>query len=201
MKFASRKRRSPSRRVPVAGLLKLGTLLLVVAGVLVGLIVLGRWGRERLRTRDRYLVPLAEIECVPPPGLERADFLAEVRYYAGLPERLQLLDEELPAQVRAGFAQHPWVAEVAGVEITSPRHIRVRLTYRQPVLAVRWGETLRAVDGQGVLLPAKAPTRGLPLYEGQARPPHGREGTSWGDADLEAEARRLSRAHASTESD
>jgi hypothetical protein len=134
-------------------------------------------------------VPLADVECEPPPGMTRADFLDEVRYYAGLPEKLSVLDEQLPARLRAAFAQHPWVARVDDVTVMPPRHLHVALTYRVPVLAVRWGGTLRAVDASGVLLPVRASTAGLPVYAGQPRPPQGREGTRWGDPDVERAAR------------
>jgi hypothetical protein len=194
LSFAARARSSrppPQRRAPFAWLFKVALLLLAVAGVLAGLILLGHWSLEHLRGRERYLLPLADVECTPPPGLTRGDFLEEVRYYADLPERLSLLDETLPARLRAAFAEHPWVARVQEVTIEPPRQVRVRLEYRQPVLAVPWGGALRAVDAAGVLLPARAPTRGLPVYDGQPRPPQGRAGTPWGDADLEKEARRL----------
>lgn len=173
----------------VGNLLKVLALLLAVAGVLAGLIALGHWGLEHLRARDRYLVPLADVECAPPPGMSRADFLDEVRYYGGLPEKLSVLDAQLPERLRAAFAEHPWVARVEDVTVTPPRRVRVALTYRTPVLAVRWGDTLRAVDAAGVLLPARAPTAGLPVYPGQPRPPQGRPGTRWGDPGVEKAAR------------
>ncbi len=192
LSFAARARsKPPGRRAPWRWLLQVAALLLAVAGLLAGLILLGRWGLEQLRPSERYLLPLADLQCTPPPGLTRADFLDEVRYYANLPERLPLLDEDLPARLRAAFALHPWVARVEDITITPPRQVRVELVYRTPVLAVRWHGTLRAVDGTGVLLPARAPTRGLPVYDGQPRPPQGPEGTPWGDPDLEQEARRI----------
>lgn len=183
----------PPPTFPKSGrrLLHGAALLLVIAGFLGALIVLGRWGREQLRGRDRYLVPLAEIECVPPPGLERQEFLDEVQYLAELPARLPLLDEALPARLEAAFARHPWVERVEAVTITPPRRIAVRLTYRRPVLAVPHGGVLRAVDGAGVLLPRGAPTDGLPRYDGTPAPPRGGAGSAWGDAEVERRARAL----------
>lgn len=166
-------------------------LLLAVAGFLGAVIVLGRWGLEQVRGRERYLVPMAEVECAPPPGLSRQEFLDEVQYLAELPARLPLLDEALPARLEAAFARHPWVERVEAVTVTPPRHITVQLSYRRPVLAVPLGGVLRAVDGAGVLLPKSAPTADLPRYEGTPAPPRGGAGTAWGDADVERHARAL----------
>jgi hypothetical protein len=192
--FAARSRasrRGSEQPRTLAALVRVGTLLLVVIGVLGGIVLLGRWGLEQLRDRPQYQVALTEVDCAAPPGLSRHDFLDEVRYYSGLPERVSILDEQLAERLRVAFAAHPWVADVGEVTITPPRQVRVELTLRTPVLAVRWNDALRAVDRHGVLLPARAPTRGLPVYEAKARPPQGREGTRWGDADLEREADRL----------
>ena len=167
--------------------------LALVAGLallLVGLAVFGPWALEQLRGRERYRVPLAEIECVPPPGLSKADFLDEVQYLGSLPDQLEFLDRQLPARLAEAFAAHPWVACVDKVEVTPPRHIQVRLTFRTPALAVPVGGKLRVVDGDGVLLPLKAPATGLPRYAGQAPKPIGPTGTRWGDAGVEAVARR-----------
>ena len=123
--------------------------------------------------------------------MTRQDFLDEVRYDApSLPRQLSLLDEELANKLRAGFAKHAWVEKVEGVEIRRPKQIIVKLTYRTPVLAVKVGPKLRAVDGNGILLPRNAPTLGLPVYEGDAPPPQKEAGTPWGDPNVEATARR-----------
>jgi cell division septal protein FtsQ len=108
-----------------------------------------------------------------------------------LPKQLNIIDEDLPERLRAAFAKHPWVQRVE-VEIKPPKHIIVNLTHRQPVLAVKVGADLRAVDGDGVLLPRNASTLGLPVYDGDARPPRQDEaGTRWGDPNVEAAARKL----------
>src|SRR5207249_8025506 len=136
-------------------------------------------------------VPFGDIECEPPEGLDRATFLGQVQYEARVPERLNVLDEELPRQLREAFARHPWVEAVDDVALEPPRRIRVRLTYRTPVLAVRWDGALRAVDGQGVLLPKTAATHGLPVYAAEPQPPKGPAGTRWGDPNVERQARQL----------
>lgn len=166
-------------------------LVLLVAAFLGGVIWLGRWGQGQIHDHERYLVPVAAIACEPPPGLDRAEFLDQVRYAARLPAQLNVLDEELPGQLRAAFARHPWVAKVDDVTLRPPKQIEVRLTYRAPVLAVPWDGELRAVDAAGVLLPKNAPTRGLPVYEGQPRPPRGPAGSRWGDPNVEQQARQL----------
>jgi hypothetical protein len=167
-------------------------LLLVVAGFLAGVIWLGRWGQEQIHDQERYLVPFADVECDTPEGMERRVFLEEVEYHARppLPDPVNVLDADLPDRLRAAFARHPWVEKVDGVTLTPPRHVAVRLTFRVPVLAVRWGNELRAVDGDGVLLPKNAPTRELAIYDGTPRRPRGPPGTHWGDSDLERAARK-----------
>ena len=169
-----------------------GTLLLIlIAAFLGGLIWAGRWGLEQLRGSQRYDVAFADIECEPPFGMTRQDFLDEVRYYdaPNLPKQLSLLDEELPNKLRTGFAKHAWVEKIEDVEIKRPKQIIVKLIYRKPALAVKVGSKLRAVDGHGVLLPKNAPTLGLPVYEGDAPPPQREAGTPWGDPNVEAAAR------------
>jgi hypothetical protein len=165
--------------------------LMLVALFLGGLIWAGRWGMEQLRGRERYEVAFIDIECEPPVGMDRHKFLDEVRYYArGLPVRLHLLNDDLTQQLQEGFAQHPWVLNVDAVKITPPRQLAVKLTYRIPVLAVKYGPNVHAVDAQGVLLPNNAPTRGLPVYDGDAPRPQA-VGQRWGDANVEAAAREL----------
>jgi hypothetical protein len=174
-----------------AWLFKAALVLIVVAAILGGLIWAGHWGSEHLRGRTRYDLPFTAIECEPPAGMDRSAFLDEVRYYArSVPEQLHLLDDDLRQRLHDAFAAHPWVERVASVEITPPKRIVVRLVHRTPVLAVRIGVQMHAVDASGVLLPGNAPTRDLPVYDGDAKVPAG-IGKRWGDADVEAAARKL----------
>lgn len=115
------------RRWPV----KATTLLALVALLLGGVILAGHWARERLEGQDRYFVEFGEIDCQPPAGMERRDFLDEVLFESRLPRRLNLLDETMPQQLREGFAKHRWVEKVDAIEIKPPRHIVVKLTYRR----------------------------------------------------------------------
>jgi hypothetical protein len=171
-----------------------GLLFLFVTGFVGGIIWLGHWTSARLREDQRYWLAVAEIECDVPDGMARLDFLDEVQYHSRLPDRINLLDDEVGERLRAAFARHPWVARVEQVTVMPPRRIVARLQFRMPVLAVRWDGELRAVDGNGVLLPKQAATNGLPVYEGTPRPPRGPAGAPWGDADLELAARKLAAA-------
>jgi hypothetical protein len=111
--------------------------LAVVAGLLYGLGRLGDEARRRVGPRDRYLVRFADIECDAPPGLDQSAFLAEVRYVGKLPETFNVLDEEATDRLTAGFAAHPWVKAVEGVDLEPPTRVRVRLRFRVPVLAIQ----------------------------------------------------------------
>ena len=168
---------------------KAAGLLLGLALVVGGLIALGEHAREELRGRERYAGPFADVECLPPPTHQSLrDFLDEVQYYARLPRRLQLLDPDLGRRLAEGFALHPWVRKVERVEV-SGREVRVRLVYRRPALAVRLADRVRVVDEEGVLLPARAPSAGLPVFDGTAPQPSGPAGARWGDAAVEKAAR------------
>jgi len=171
--------------------LRLSLPLIAAACVLIAVAMLGRWAREGLR--DDYLLPFASIQCLPPPGPEQKDLLAEVQYLAGMSDQVHLLDDDLAERLRQAFAEHPWVAAVDGVNITS-RRIEVRLRYRKPVLAVPFEGRVRAVDEYGILLPTTANTMGLRLYDREAAPPAGPAGTAWGDPCVEKAARESASA-------
>src|SRR5262249_36346398 len=133
--------------------LRLVLPLLATACALFSVAILGRWAREDMR--DNYQLPFTSIHCVPAPGLDQKDFLAEVQYLAGFPDQVRLLDDGLAERLRDAFAKHPWVLGVNDVKITSWR-IEVRLRYRRAILAVPFDGQMRAVDGNGILLPATA---------------------------------------------
>jgi hypothetical protein len=166
-------------------------VLLPLVGVgffLLGLSILGQLLRDRLREDARYTITFGEIDCNPPPGQERADFLDEVQYLGDMPERLRLLDEDLGSRLAAAFARHPWVERVEEVRVQPPRQVEVRLVHRRPVLAVVQQGQTRVVDRHGILLPRSAPAAGLPVFTGRSKPPAGPAGTAWGDAEVEAAA-------------
>jgi hypothetical protein len=169
-------------------LLPIGTPILGAALVVFGIVALDRLARGQLHGSARNELAFADIPCEAPAGLSRPDFLGEVQYLAHLPDRLDRLEPNLADSLRRAFALHPWVEAVERVEVPSGGSIQVRLRYRTPVLAVRDGDRLRAVDRHAVLLPESAPTAGLIVYHSPARPPHGRAGTPWGDERLEGAA-------------
>jgi hypothetical protein len=168
---------------------------ITAAALVAGLIWLGRWALEQVHDQPRYQVAIAEIECNVPDGMERRDFLDEVRYQNPQLEHFRVLAADLSEQVSTVFLRHPWVETVERVTVTPPRTVTVQLTFRTPVLAVRWDGELRAVDGTGILLPKNAATHRLPVYGGTPRPPRGPAGTQWGDPDLEYAARMLRAQH------
>ncbi len=186
-----KKTSEPSERSAGAWIVQGLLLVLAAGGALAGLVFLGQWGLEQLRGRERYAVPFADIDCVPPPRLSRAEFLDEVQFYGRLGNCIGLLDEDLAGKLTEGFAKHPWVEKVEAVIVKPPRQVQVKLVHRRPVLAVRLPEGLAAVDANGVRLPKKAATEGLPVFEGEAAPPQGPEGTKWGDPKVEKRAREL----------
>jgi hypothetical protein len=104
--------------------------LLAAALVLTALLVAGNWARDSLADRDRYQFPFNHIECAAPAGMSRTDFLDEVQYLAGLPDRVNVLDENLAARLAQAFALHPRVGKVEGVHIRSAEQIQVRLVFR-----------------------------------------------------------------------
>jgi hypothetical protein len=169
-------------------------LPLTAGALLLGvLLALGRRARDDLRAHGRYAVPFADVACAPPPGLARTEFLGEVQYLAGLPDTLDLLDPALLPRLEKAFAAHPWVAAVQGIERT-PGGLRVSLTYRAPVLAVRLPgpgkgrREVRAVDVSGVLLPRTVEQGRLPLLVSAVAPPAGPPGRGWGEPKVTAAA-------------
>jgi hypothetical protein len=167
-------------------LLALGAALALAVG---GVIHLGRLALDAMAGQERYRLPLRDVRFPPPPTQAPEALLDEVQYLAGLPDELSLLEAALPSRLAAAFALHPWVEKVERVTVGPGRQVAVLLAYRRPVLAVRHGGALRAVDGHGVLLPPDADTHGLPEYPGAAPPPRGRAGTPWGDDGVERAAR------------
>jgi hypothetical protein len=186
------------------------TPLLGVGLALIALVALGKLARDRLYPLDRYTLRFTEIDCTPPAGQDRGDFLEEVQYLSNAPDRLHLLDHDLTSQLAGAFARHPWVERVEAVEVVPPRRVLVRLVYRTPVLAVplpgltsESGDWIRvrgstdnqystqpgrAVDGRGIVLPTKSIGADLPVLYGKVRPPTGPAGTRWGDPGVEAAA-------------
>src|SRR5262245_55930273 len=90
--------------------------LLLGAGLLGGLLWAGRLARGHRRGRGGHSFAVADLECDPPPGLTRRQFLEEAQYLAGLPDRLDGVGADGPERLASALALHPWVARVARVE-------------------------------------------------------------------------------------
>lgn len=171
-----------------------GLLLpILIAGVVVALALGGlRWLDGRIRddlgNSGQYQIAFHDIQCEPPAALSREDFLAEVQYLSNTPTQLNPLDASLAKSLFEAFVLHPWVDEVQRIEVLPDRQVRVQLRHRVPVLAVKVGKDIRAVDRKGVRLPTSASVEGLILFVGEAKTPKGPEGTLWGDDRLTAAA-------------
>src|SRR5579871_2904390 len=162
---------------------------LVCAGLfLAGLAAAGRATRAWLRQQGQVTIAFTDLDCVPPPGEDRERFLLEVQSLSELPDRLSLLDDDLPTTLARAFGRHPWVEKVKRVAVLPSPEVHVQLLYRTPVLAVRTADAVRVVDAQGVLLPPGTGAEGLPTFSGLPAPPSGLSGAAWGDPDIEAAA-------------
>jgi hypothetical protein len=155
--------------------------------VLGALIASGRIFRDRLKDGDQYQFPFAEISCESPPGLAPNQFLGEVQYLGDFPDRVPLLETALPQRFQEAFQRHGWV-ESAKIAIGPGRRIAAQLTFRVPVLAVQFAGGVRAVDGNGILLPRGADTQGLPVLMVTSAPSAG-SGRPWGDPRVEGAAK------------
>jgi hypothetical protein len=169
-----------------AWLVQLALPLAAGSALLAGLVMLGARARDALRQQGACTAAFAELECEPPPGLTRAEFLDEVQYLAHLPDRLDLLEEDWCGRVAAALALHPWVGAVRRVERRPGGRMRAVLAYRTPVLVVAGAG--RAVDAAGVLLPQSAPQEGLPVLRSAVPDPAGGPGRRWGDPSVEGSA-------------
>jgi hypothetical protein len=107
-------------------------LVAAFAAILIALLALGQWTRDRVSNLDRYTTPFQEIECVPPPPEDQSEFLAEVQYIGAFPDRLAVLEEGQADKLAAAFAHHPRVKRVIKVSISPPHSIRVELVYATP---------------------------------------------------------------------
>lgn len=161
-------------------LVVLAVVLLASAAVVAGVRLAGDTALGRLAREERYRVRVADIACEPPPGVDRATFLNEVRYVGDLPETVRGLDPADRRRVAAALAAHPWVEAVAGVDAEPGGVVRARLEYRVPVLAVEVADgPPRLVDVNGVLLPAAGVPPGLPRLLGKAKRPATPAGKVW----------------------
>jgi hypothetical protein len=182
----------PPRVRPWRPLLAIVLTLAAVAAVVVALGWVGDEALRRVGGRDRYRTPFADIQCDPPPGLDRTTFLAEARYAGGLPETVNALDPADRERLAAGFANHPWVEAVEGVTAEPGGGARVALRFRTPVLAVTTTDrTPRLLDRTGVLLPVAPTPPGVAELAGTVPPPRVAAGEVWGEPVVAAAVREV----------
>lgn len=155
----------------------------LASGLLVGVVALGQ--RMRGRVPEGPEIPFVDLDCDPPVGLSREQFLEEAQYLAGLPDRLAV-DRETMGRVHQAFAGHPLVAQVRQVRVLAGGRVRVDLVYRVPVLAI--ARPAREVDAEGVLLPLMPGRKGLPILTTKVTPPTGKPGQVWSDVRVVATA-------------
>jgi hypothetical protein len=150
--------------------------------VLLGVQFLGDKALRGLGPRDRYRVRFADVQCDPPPNTDRATFLAEVRYAAGFPETFNALDDADRDKLATAFAAHPWVERVEDVSVEPPLTVRVKLTFRTPLMSVPVvGGGTRVVDRNGVLLPETNTPSGVAELVNRVPAPVLPAGQMWAD--------------------
>jgi hypothetical protein len=171
--------------------------IILIGGLVLfftAILALRKFTVEEIRNSDRFAVAFASINCSPPPNQPLTQFLAEVQYLAETPDRLPILDKDLPEVLAAAFRRHPWVLKVDGVTILNSRKIEVRLQYRRPLLEVIVGGSVSPetgswfVDESGVALSRQSGFENLPRLRTSDRPAHG-SGHSWGSDGVESAAR------------
>ena len=111
-------------------LLKMTLLLLAVAVFLGGVIFLGQRALEQIRHQERYDIAFAEIQCTPPPGMTRAQFLDEIAKLSAPVKSFNLLDDNLKLKLQEAFQKHPAVEKIGSISVSQPRKIQVNLTFR-----------------------------------------------------------------------
>jgi len=77
----------------------------LAGALLVGVVALGRYLGER-----GAIVSFREVECEPPEGMTRQQFLEEAEYLAGVSPQLSLV------HLLQALTKHPWVLRVKKVQ-------------------------------------------------------------------------------------
>jgi len=160
--------------------------------VAVGLVVFGadRVG-ERVRSRGRFVIKPADLRLRRVQQI--GDLQVEVEVSPiDLPAKVSALDRGVAGTLADGFGRHPWVEQVRSLAIRYPNRVKVSLTLRRPVVAVRVRDTYCWVDPAGVCLPGTLRRRrldeaGLMYVEG-ARGPVPDAGQPWPDPGVRAGA-------------
>ena len=155
--------------------------LIVTALLLGGVALAGKLTRARLRQQGAHTIRLTDIDFNPPPGQDRDLFLAELQYEGLAGDEINLLEDKPAVRLVEIFRQHPRVEEVERVTIEPNNHVRVRIRYRMPVLAVALDDGVRVIDSHGILLPPSVACEGLPVLRETPLPPLVESGNAWAD--------------------
>ena len=86
-------------------------------GLIAAVILLGGTVRERLRQDGGKLIAFTEIECDPPEGLTRLEFLEQVQYLANLPDQFNLLDPDSGPGIVEALSAPPLVDNGTGTAV------------------------------------------------------------------------------------
>lgn len=166
-------------------------LVPILCGIalLLGAIAAGRAARASLHDRAAYCLAFADIDCQPPEGMSRADFLNEVRSLAAQPAALRLLDDDLNNGLHRAFLAHPCVESVRRVAVDRAS-VHVEMEHRRAVLAVAQADSKwRLVDHRAILLSASSVKPQFPVLLTEVAAPSGPAGSRWGDARIAAAAK------------
>jgi hypothetical protein len=145
--------------------------------------------RNDLAGRGDHTLSFLDLDCDPPAGLSRREFLEETQYLTGLPDQLDLRAADTLPRLEQALATHPWVKRVRQVRRLPDGSVCAEMDYREPVLWLpRPG---RAVDSDAVLLPVSARRQGLPVLAGKVKPPMHGPGQPWNDPAVTAAAKVL----------
>lgn len=154
--------------------------------LLLGAIATGRTARDSLHDRTAYCLAFADIDCQPPEGRTRTDFLNEVRSLAVQPAALHVLDDDLSHRLHRAFLAHPWVESVRRVAVARAS-VHVEMEYRRAILAVAQADgKWRLVDPRGILLSESLVRPRLPVLLTDVAAPQGPAGSRWSDARITA---------------
>lgn len=163
----------------------------LVCGLAWLLVIIHRRVYDGMLLENPYQVKTATLNVSFDPSwaVAAADDPAPVPFpFPG--EVMPLRTPDLPKRLAAFYEASPWVDHVEKVEVRLPNQVKVRLVVREPVVAVKWGETHYLVDKKGVRLPgqyedlAKVPYVLFRVSGVQASLP--RPGQRWADAGIPA---------------
>ena len=154
--------------------------LALVCGIFFAFVWLGGEALHRIGLRERYRFAFNSIDCDSPHGMDRHQFLAEVRYLSNFPESFNALDESDREHLSRAFASHPWVEAVEGISVEPGNAVKANLKFRVPVLAVHLeGGATRLVDSHGVLLPEVESPKGIAELANVVPSPNVVSGKPW----------------------